>query len=159
MEVLGQEAGFTSSDDKVHLVGYEPVISERNGKYLHHFTLFSCEGYADGGGLQQRQQGFDDSHLYHQKVLPSCTKMPPGCQSFLGGWAVGSDGVTFPHNVGMPIGEGKRWLVLQTHYSNPYMDEGVYDSSGLRAYLTTDLRPIDAGIISFAAGVRTGKLL
>ena len=77
MEVLGKDMGFTS-DDKVHMVGYEPVISDGNEKYLHHFTLFTCEGYADG-------QGLDDSHLYHQKFLPSCTKMPPGCQSFLGG--------------------------------------------------------------------------
>ena len=74
-------------------------------------------------------------------------------------WAVGSDGVTFPHDVGIPIGEGKRWLVLQSHYYNPHMDEGVYDSSGLRAYLAKELRPIDAGIMSFAAGVQTGELI
>ena len=77
MEVLGKDMGFTS-DDKVHMVGYEPVISDGNEKYLHHFTLFTCEGYADG-------QGLDDSHLYHQKFLPSCTTIPPECQSFLGG--------------------------------------------------------------------------
>ena len=69
MEVLGDDMGFTA-DDKVHMVGYEPVITEGNEKYLHHFTMFSCEGYAEGTPLQQK---LDDSHLYHQKVIPSCT--------------------------------------------------------------------------------------
>jgi len=153
MEVLGEDMGFTA-EDKVHMVGYEPVITEGNEKYLHHFTMFSCEGYAEGTPLQQQ---LDDSHLYHQKVLPSCTNMPPGCTEFLGGWAVGSNGHIFPHNVGVGIGEGKRWLVVQNHYYNPNMDTGIYDSSGIRLHLTKDLRPIDAGVMSFAAGVSTGQ--
>merc|ERR1719261_682668 len=37
------------------------------------------------------------------------------------------------------------------------MDTGIYDSSGMRLHLTTDLRPIDAGVMSFAAGVSTGQ--
>ena len=71
---------------------------------------------------------------------------------------MGNTNTAYPSNVGVPIGEKKRWLVMQMHYYNPHMANGVYDSSGLRAYVTKDLRPIDAGIMSFAAGVRTGKL-
>jgi len=155
LDVLGQEMDFTY-DDKIHMVGYEPMITEGNAQYIHHMTLFSCQGYAqDGIGFQQE---LDDSHLYHQKVIPGCTNMPPGCENYLGGWAVGSANVAFPPNVGIPIGEGQRWLVIQMHYYNPGMTEGVYDSSGLRAHLLTkNLRPIDAGVMSFAAGVRTGQ--
>lgn len=107
---------------------------------------------AMGGGA-----ALDDSHLFHQKVVSGCTTMPKGCESMLGGWAVGGAPVTYPHDVGVPIGEGQRWLVLQTHYYNPNMVEGVSDNSGLRVHLTTDLRPIDAGIMTFAAGVKTGQ--
>ena len=155
LDVLGKDMGF-NYDDKIHMVGYKPVLTEGNDQYLHHMTMFSCHGYAQGAtGFQQE---LDDSHLYHQKVIPGCTNMPPGCEEFLGGWAVGISGVSYPPNVGIPIGEGRRWLVIQTHYYNPAMVKGVYDSSGLRAYVTKDLRPVDAGVMSFAAGVATGKL-
>jgi len=147
MEVLGENMGFTFND-KIHMVGYEPVITKGNGQFLHHMTLFSCEGYV---------QQLDDSHLYHQKVVPGCTNMPRGCESFLGGWAVGNTNTVYPPNVGVPFGEGTRWLVMQVHYYNPDMAEGVYDSSGLRVYVTKDLRPIDAGVMSFAVGVKTGQ--
>jgi len=161
LDVIGKDVGF-DSDDKVHMVGYEPIFAEGNEQYLHHFTLFSCpmEGRDNpismgmGSGAVQ---GLDDSHLYHQKVVSDCTNMPPGCENFLGGWAVGGQGVTYPHEVGIPIGEGQRWLVLQTHYYNPKRHDNVYDSSGLRVHLTTDLRPIDGGIMTFAVGAKTGQ--
>lgn len=148
LDALGQNKGFTS-DDKIHMVGYEPVKSEGNEKYLHHMTLFSCPGNFD--------QELDNSHLYHQKVVPGCTNMPPGCEEFIGGWAVGNFNTAYPPNVGVPIGEGNRFLLLQIHYYNPDLTEGVYDSSGIRTYLTKELRPVDAGIMSFAVGVKTGQ--
>ena len=159
MDVMGKDLGF-DSDDKVHMVGYEPVFTPGNEEYLHHFTLFSCPMGAGGGPMGMGGgaiQELDDSHLYHQKVISDCTNMPPGCESFLGGWAKGNNGVFYPHNVGVGIGEGNRWLVLQTHYYNPNMHKGVYDSSGVRVHLTKNLRPIDGGIMTFAAGVQTGQ--
>ena len=71
---------------------------------------------------------------------------------------VGSKGVTYPDDVGVSIGE-ERWVVLQTHYYNPNMVEGVYDSSGLRAYVTKDLRPIEAGTMAFVVGVTACKFV
>lgn len=137
---------------KLHMVGYSPVFSENNEEFLHHFILRSC-GSSDIAPVPMLpSQGFDDSELYHGKVISDCTNMPPGCAGGLGGWAVGSTGVTYPDDVGVSVGE-ERWVVLQTHYYNPDMVEGVYDSSGLRAYVTKDLRPIEAGTMAFVVGV------
>lgn len=67
-------------------------------------------------------------------------------------WAVGGGDLVLPEDVGMPIGEGKRWLVLQTHYFNPNLDEGITDASGVRAYVTTDLRAQEAGVLQLDGG-------
>ncbi len=39
-----------------------------------------------------------------------------------------------------------QYLLIETHYSNPYLDSDVVDSgSGLRLYLAPSLRPISVG--------------
>lgn len=153
MQELGKEMGF-DSQDKVHIVGYEPILTKGNEKLLHHFVLYSCEGTANmQGGLD----GIDDSRLVHQQVIPACTSMPPGCSQYLAAWAVGAPAQVMPEQVGIPIGEGRRWLVLQTHYYNPTLENGVYDSSGFRVDVTKDVRPIDAGVMQFNVGTITGQ--
>ena len=67
-------------------------------------------------------------------------------------WAVGGGDFVLPDHVGMPIGEGKRWLVLQVHYYNPNLDKGITDASGVRAYVTTDLREEEAGVLELDGG-------
>ena len=156
MNTLAQEMNYEPGT-KLHMVGYSPVFSYDNEEFLHHFILRSC-GVASSPLPMIPSQQFDDSDLYHGKVISDCTNMPPGCQGGLGGWAVGSKGVTYPEDVGVSIGE-ERWVVLQTHYYNPNMVEGVYDSSGLRAYVTQDLRPIEAGTMAFVVGVTACKFV
>ena len=75
------------------------------------------------------------------------------------GWALGADGNIFLEDVGIAIGEGNRWLVMQMHYYNPTMIKDVYDSSGLRLYMTKDLCPIDGGIKQFVVGTEIGTLI
>ena len=108
-------------------------------------------------GLGAFDGGLDDSDLYHNKVITSCTNMPPGCNEYTAQWAVGAPTLVLPENVGIPLNEGHRWLVMQTHYYNPDLTPGLYDSSGLRIRLTTQLRPIDAGIMIFPVGVAPGQ--
>lgn len=154
MEVLGEEIGFTS-EDKIQMVGHNPLLTKGNEEFVHHLALFTCEGSTalSAGG----QQPFDDSNLNHHLVEPACTNMPPGCTDLIALWAVGADALSLPEDVGFPLGEGHRWLVMQMHYYNPKMVQGVYDSSGLRVHLTKELRPIDAGIMPLNAGAATGK--
>mmetsp|Transcript_39423 Transcript_39423/g.82921 ORF Transcript_39423/g.82921 Transcript_39423/m.82921 type:complete len:745 (+) Transcript_39423:77-2311(+) len=153
LQELGRESGFTQ-DDKIQMVGYEPNIQEGNEEYIHHLTLFTCEGFTDASG---GSTGLDDSHLEHNLVIPACTNMPPGCGGLFVAWAIGQDPPIYPENVGFPIGEGQRWLVMQMHYFNPKLDEGVYDSSGLSLYYTLDPRPVDAGLMSFTSAAVTGQ--
>jgi len=40
-----------------------------------------------------------------------------------------------------------RFLVLQMHYYNPTLDEGIVDSSGVKFYYTTDLQEEEAGVM------------
>ena len=46
---------------------------------------------------------------------------------------------------------------MQMHYYNPRKDEGVYDNSGMRVFMTSEPRPIDAGRMGFAVGVSEGQ--
>ena len=75
------------------------------------------------------------------------------------GWSVGAEAGGFPEDVGIPIGEGNRWLVMQMHYYNPTMIKDVYDSNGLRLFITKDLRPIGGGIMQFVVGTETCTLI
>lgn len=53
-----------------------------------------------------------------------------------------------PPNIGGPLGEnGFKTFQLETHYNNPWLDEGVLDSSGIRMYYTTKTREIESGIL------------
>ena len=56
------------------------------------------------------------------------------------------------------IGEGQRWLVMQMHYFNPKLVQDVYDSSGIRLYITKELRPIDGGLMQFNSAIIEGML-
>jgi hypothetical protein len=41
-----------------------------------------------------------------------------------------------------------KYALLQTHYENLNFESGVRDSSGLRSFLTPNLREFDAGILT-----------
>mmetsp|Transcript_36888 Transcript_36888/g.82994 ORF Transcript_36888/g.82994 Transcript_36888/m.82994 type:complete len:725 (-) Transcript_36888:117-2291(-) len=154
LDVMAMDMNVTH-EDKIHVVGFEPKIEEGNEEYYHHMLLSSCGGAGfdpgNGGGT------FDESEIFHKKVIPNCQTVPRGCQNNWAAHAVGADSEGLPPNVGIPIGEGERWVVMQLHYYNPRKDEGIYDSSGMRVFMTSELRPIDAGRMAFAVGVSEGQ--
>jgi len=60
-------------------------------------------------------------------------------------------GFTFPPEAGYPLdpnNSGSRYFMLETHYTNPAQRPEVRDSSGIKIYYTTKLRPNDAGVLS-----------
>lgn len=61
----------------------------------------------------------------------------------------------FPEDVGFPIGETStvQYYMVEVHYDNPDRLEGVSFETGLAMYYTTELRPIDAGILAIGQGV------
>lgn len=152
LDVMGEVMNFTHND-KIHAVGYEPITTEGNEGYVHHMLLFSCLGDESLEGDTSFLGSLDQSGLEHNMVVPACTSMPRGCNNLVASYAKGGDPEISPPNVGWPIGEGQRWLVMQMHYFNPTLDKGVYDSSGFRLYLTKKLRPIDGGTYLFSSNL------
>jgi hypothetical protein len=55
--------------------------------------------------------------------------------------------LTLPINVGGPLGSsGFQSFKLETHYNNPSLDVGQFDSSGVRFFYTSKKRQYDLGI-------------
>lgn len=65
-------------------------------------------------------------------------------------FCVCAQGFNFPAEAGYPLdpSAGARFYMMETHYNNPNIDQGVVDSSGVRILYTPTLRKYDAGVIS-----------
>lgn len=96
----------------------------------------------------------ESEKLGHLHVLPECTAMPEGCTEMKWPWAVGGRDIVFPDNVGLPVGEGSRFLILQMHYYNPNLDEGVVDNSGVKIYYTTEPKEHEVGVMQIVGATR-----
>lgn len=59
-------------------------------------------------------------------------------------------GFNYPPEAGYALDPdaGPRYYMLETHYTNPLLDNFITDSSGLRLSYTNQLRTHDAGILS-----------
>jgi hypothetical protein len=129
-------AGFQfPADQKYHIVGFEPL--KDNLQVLHHMVLY------------QTNTPFTPGY--------SICNMAPG-STIIWAWAPGEGNLVLPDNVGFPVGlgTGNLYGVVQMHYNNPTRVPGIRDSSGLRMYLTTDLRPDEAGL--FIIGTDLGAV-
>ncbi|GFX62343.1 tyramine beta-hydroxylase [Trichonephila clavipes] len=93
-----------------------------------------------------------------EKKLPSwngpCTspakpKVLEACKRVLAAWAMGALPFTYPEEAGLPIGgpEFSRYVMLEVHYNNPELKDGVVDSSGITLTYTPSLRDHDAGVM------------
>ncbi|CAK0819590.1 unnamed protein product [Prorocentrum cordatum] len=127
--------------DKHHVVKFAPKLSASSEQYVHHIILYGCENAASYG-----------VSLSHNQVIGECESMPKGCGAMKWPWAVGSEDVVFPEDVGMPFGENLRWLALQVHYYNPQLDAGVKDSSGVMLIFSDALRTNDAAVFDLNGG-------
>eukprot|EP00804_Cyclotella_cryptica_P014627 CCRYP_012662-RA/>CCRYP_012662-RA protein AED:0.27 eAED:0.27 QI:175/1/1/1/1/1/2/513/710 len=142
LEEIGPSMGITS-EQTVHVTRFSPVLSPESKHHVHHMILFACTS-DDSSDVANK----------HLTVVPECTSMPADCQEMKWPWAVGARDSVFPENVGLPVGgETNRFLLLQVHYYNPTLEEGIKDSSGVRVYYTTELLEQEAGVMSLVAGV------
>lgn len=106
-----------------HTIGVEPIID--SVKHVHHFVLY---------GSQDDIGEADCEDFLFMEI------------AYL--WAPGEGPFLAPTNVGGPLGEnGFKSFKLEIHYNNPWLDEGVLDSSGIRLYFTSQLRPQEFGIL------------
>jgi hypothetical protein len=119
----------------IHVTRFSAVLNPQSKQYVHHMILYACDD--EEPSIQ----------MDHMKVMPECTSMPEGCLEMKWPWAVGGRDTQFPDNVGLPIGGSSRFLMLQMHYYNPSLDEGIVDNSGVMIHYTTDLKEEEAGVM------------
>ncbi|CAH8671649.1 unnamed protein product [Schistosoma margrebowiei] len=119
-----------------HIVRYENDIPETSQGLIHHMEIFRCPG-----------------HIKRYYDAPCNSETKPEdlkeCREVIAAWAMGSTGLTFPEEAGIPIGglRGKEYAVIEIHYNNPKNISGIIDNSGFRLYITNQLRKYDVGIM------------
>lgn len=133
-------------------------------------TTYTCLGFQFPAGASQHvirfDPGVDNSQVLHHMVLyqvssqysstfQDCSSMPSGAQP-MWAWAPGSDAFILPKEVGVLVGgSNPTYVALQFHYNNPTGITGLKDSSYVKMYTTTNLRPNNAGLM-FLGPVTSG---
>lgn len=149
LDVLSEGRGF-DSNDKIHFTRFSPVLNKESQPYVHHMILYACSAPDSSGDAFSSYS--TETQREHLQVLPVCESMPPGCLEVKFPWAVGGGDTILPPHVGLPMGQGQKWLILQTHYYNRDLHQGIVDSSGVRAYYDLDLREQEAGVMELDGG-------
>lgn len=113
---------------KRHVVGLGPRVD--NPEIVHHFLLFRTPE-------AESAEPFD------------CALFPPSWE-LLYAWAPGAPPYELPDAAGFPLEAGETAnLVLQMHY-NDYADaDDLTDDTRVELCTTEELRPFDAGVMSF----------
>ncbi|XP_062559085.1 MOXD1 homolog 2-like [Armigeres subalbatus] len=135
---------------KHHLIRYEPVFdSSSSVPYLNHIILHECQGSSPDLEILSREAG-RACYKTDRSILT--------CNSIVAAWTRGSEGFSFPAEVGYPMDSNQaRFFLMETHYSSPTEEvsenHGVksklmVDSSGIKIYYTSSVRSYDAGVLS-----------
>ena len=124
------------------------IVDKGNEAHVHHALLYECQDLSQAALDWQGDCSYDDTMPLD---LKGCNGGAP-----IAGWAIGGEDFWLPPNVGIRFGKtGGRFMLLETHYDNPDQFEGVVDSSGLRLWLTPNLREHDASYIAVGPLVPT----
>ena len=98
---------------------------------------------------------FDSGYVHHALAYGStsptidCTNGRPSNVEAVFGYAPGQGPYSPPFNVGGPLGIsnfGHRSFLIEVHYNNPQLTEGVLDSSGVRFYWSRTIRDYQMGV-------------
>ncbi|XP_020290292.1 tyramine beta-hydroxylase isoform X2 [Pseudomyrmex gracilis] len=124
---------------KHHILQFGPSIQTGNEHLVHHIEVFHCAGPPESE--MPMYDGPCDS-----VDRPEKTQI---CKKVMAAWAMGADAFVYPKEAGLSIGgpEFNPYVMLEVHYNNPELHQGVIDSSGIRFVLTETLREYDAGVI------------
>jgi hypothetical protein len=78
-----------------------------------------------------------------------CSNEFKGMGTMAYAWAAGREALVYPDTTGFPIlgQDGYRSMQLQTHYSNPFLYDNLYDSSGVRIWYTKQLQAHEVGVL------------
>ena len=126
----------------------EAVLENVDTSAVHHMILYECR-VPDGqnaADLFDPHLGTDNGHVCYTENVPDAFYNCIG--NYIFAWAIGGYGEILPEHIGVPIGEANKaasYFVLETHYDNPHLRNDLIDNSGMRFYLTDNLRQYDAG--------------
>ncbi|GFO17707.1 DBH-like monooxygenase protein 1 [Plakobranchus ocellatus] len=128
---------------KHHMIRYEPIIQTGHETLLHHVILYFCDGSLNEA---------TDPAAFHCDRNP--LKHSSHCTHVFIAWAIGGKAFNYPSHVGHSLGSAgdPGYFLMETHYDNPRMRSDYVDDSGLRLYLTKELRQHDGGVLM--AGVQ-----
>ncbi|XP_036406018.1 DBH-like monooxygenase protein 1 homolog [Megalops cyprinoides] len=136
---------------KHHITRIEPLIQRGHENLVHHILLYQCDSNLNESELD----------LGHECYHPNMPDSFLTCETVVFAWAIGGEGLTYPQHVGLSIGTpiDPVYVLMEVHYDNPDLQEGVIDSSGLRLFHTPLLRRYDAGVIEIGVWVSLYHML
>jgi len=137
---------FTLPDlgGKRHMYRYEPVIQKGHENLVHHMLLYYCTNHVEASmsGASFNCYQSRPAQLQH-------------CNSVMISWAIGGQAFNFPGHVGFSLSTAQDpgFFVMETHYDNPAYRGDFVDDSGIRIFLTSEIRQHDAGLIELGSTV------
>jgi hypothetical protein len=138
----------------------EIIIRFNNYTIPNATTTYVCLYYSFPDEFQDivRFEPIVDNFMVHHMLIYELVAAeshtgPYSCPMLSGnhvwGYAPGGVPVVLPSNVGYRIGIGMtQFVTLQMHYDNPQRLNGQKDSSGVRLWVTSNLRTYRSGVIS-----------
>lgn len=142
------------NDVELHAVEFIPMID--NAAVTHHMLLLGVDN-----DYSKSMSGYtlDSRGVFRCETLP-VTSGP------LFVWALGSQNLELPSNVGTRVGTitgstsgSYKYVVLQIHYSNPSGSISIFDNSGVAVRVTNRTRPYDSGLLMIGAPVDTSVVI
>ncbi|VDI67128.1 Hypothetical predicted protein [Mytilus galloprovincialis] len=120
---------------KHHMIRYEPLIQKESLAFVHHIVISKCPDTSDA-----------DVGSTYDCFSTSTPDRFMTCSDPVVAWAVGGLAFNMPKHVGFAFGEADspKYVKLEIHYSNPSMKSGIVDRSGIRMFLSPDIRQYDA---------------
>lgn len=121
------------------IVRYEPVFSSPDSlKFITFMRIYECKTPIDN------LASHDDDEMCSERL-----KAERKCFTVVAIWSRGSEGFSYPKDVGYPIAETTDNFILEIHYQIGEKANHE-DSSGFRIYQTANRRKFDAGTLSIA---------
>ncbi|XP_021952866.1 DBH-like monooxygenase protein 1 [Folsomia candida] len=139
---------------KHHVVGFNAVLPSAEAlQHTHHSILYNC--FLPAGSNETLEEVLGNYTVDKGHVGGDCydpDTILPISYCIMGTfyvWAKGGKTLVFPEDAGYPIGDlpGQQFYMMEIHYDNPDMIEGLKFETGVEFYYTDELRPQEAGIM------------
>ncbi|CAH1233728.1 MOXD1 [Branchiostoma lanceolatum] len=136
--------------EKHHIFKVQPVITPGNEGVVHHIMAYKCH-------INPNRTAAHQEHPGHECHTPNMPQDWGECfqGNVIAVWGIGTGDLTFPSHVGYPIGDEDDGgqVLLEVHYDNFELREGMMDSSGLKLLYTPELRQHDVGVLLVSQSV------